>query len=183
MLTINKLYRESQERGQAENLYLTAFPEIERHPVEELFDACDTGKCEWLIFMGNGAFAGMAYMVVNEGIAFLLYLAVSESMRNQGIGAAILKELSTHYKGMEIILLIESLKEDCDNMDIRIRRKGFYLRNGFCDTSYIQSSCGGAAIYDILSSGKDFTTERWRNFIDKYPMESYMDETIKAEEL
>ena len=32
------------------------------------------------------------------------------------------------YDGMKVVLLIESLHEECDNMDIRIRRKGFYLR-------------------------------------------------------
>ena len=180
MLTINKLHRESTDRHSAENLYLTAFPEIERHPIEELYDACDTGKCEWLIFKDDQTFIGMAFMVINDGIAFLLYLAVEDEQRNQGYGAQILKELAQMYEGMEVVLLIESLHEECDNMDIRIRRKGFYLRNGFFDTEYIQSTCEGAAIYDILSTSQEFTTDKWKTFVAHYPMESYMDNLYKA---
>lgn len=180
MLTTSKLHRESTDIHSAENLYLTAFPEIERHPIEELYDACDTGKCEWLIFKDGQTFAGMAYMIIYEDIAFLLYLAVDDEQRNKGYGAQILKELAQMYDGMEVILLIESLHEECDNMDIRIRRKGFYLRNGFYDTEYIQSTCEGAAIYDILSTSQEFSTDKWKTFIAHYPMESYMDDLYKA---
>ena len=108
------------------------------------------------------------------------YLAVEEGERNKGYGAAILHELSSQYPGMEVLLLMESLHEDCDNMDIRIRRKGFYLRNDFYDTEYIQSTCEGAAIYDILSTNQEFSTDRWKTFVANYPMESYMDELYKA---
>lgn len=66
-------------------------------------------------------------------------------------------------------------------MDIRIRRKGFYLRNGFHDTGYIQSTCNGAAIYDILSTSPDFRTASWKTFVAHYPMESYMDNIYKAQ--
>ena len=179
MLSISKLKRESSERISAENLYITAFPEIERHHVDELFDACDTDKCEWLIFRENELFVGMAYMIIQDDIAFLLYLAVEGNQRNKGYGAEILRNLSQKYKGLEIILLIESLQEECDNMDIRIRRKEFYMRNGFYDTKYIQSTCEGTAIYDILSTKTDFCIDRWKNFIAHYPMESYMDSTYQ----
>lgn len=179
-LTVSRLHRDSNERPLAEKLYLTAFPEIERHPTNELIDACDTGKCEWLTFKDNATFVGMAYMVINNGIAFLLYLAVADDQRNKGYGAGILTELARLYAGKEVVLLIESLHEECDNMDIRIRRKGFYLRNGFLDTKYIQSTCNGAAIYDILSTCQEFSTDRWKAFVNLYPMESYMDKIFKA---
>lgn len=55
-LNTSRLHKDSRERTLAEGLYLTAFPEIERHPVDELFDACDTGKCEWLIFKDGETF-------------------------------------------------------------------------------------------------------------------------------
>lgn len=174
-LSISRLYRDSNERPLAEGLYLSAFPEIERHPVDELFIACDTGKCEWLIFKDGETFIGMAYMIINEDIAFLLYLAVEDSRRDKGYGARILSELANLYVGKEVILLIESLHEECDNMEIRVRRKGFYLRNGFYDTGYIQSTCDGVAIYDILSTSLEFCTSKWKTFVALYPMESYMD--------
>lgn len=181
MLSINRLNRESQDRPEVEKLYFSAFPEIERHTLDELFEGCDTGKAEWLVFRDGEEFIGLAYMIINDGIAFILYLAVEESHRNRGYGSAILREISDLYVGMEEVLLMESLYEECDNMDIRRRRKGFYMRNGFHDTGYIQSTCEGQALFDILSTREDFSTERWQTFSDHYPMESYMDDYYKAE--
>ncbi len=76
---------------------------------------------------------------------------------------------------------MESLHEECDNMPIRVRRKGFYLRNGFHETGFIQSTCEGAAIFDILSTVPVLDTEKWQGLIDHYPMEAYMDEYYRAD--
>ena len=139
-------------------LYLSAFPKIERHPVMELFSASSKGRAE-----------------------FLLYFAVDESKRNKGYGSAILDSIRKRYEGKDVVLLIESLHEECDNMDIRIRRKGFYLRNGFRDTGLIQSSCGGEANYDILNTSERFSKEAYRYMLTNYPFRSYLEDILTAE--
>ena len=162
-------------------LYLTAFPEIERHPVMELFSASAKGRAEFLQFTEDGKFIGLAYMIVRGSVAFLLYFAVDASRRNSGYGSAILDSIRRKYDGKDVVLLIESLHEECDNLDIRIRRKGFYLRNGFRDTGLIQSSCGGEANYEILNTKEQFSEEAYRSMLADYPFKSYLDDIYKAE--
>ena len=161
-------------------LYLSAFPKIERHPVMELFRASSKDKAEFLRFTDDGAFIGLAYMIVRGSVAFLLYFAVEDSKRNKGYGSAILKAIRERYDGKDVVLLIESPHEQCDNMDIRIRRKGFYLRNGFRDTGLIQSSCGGEASYDILNTRETFSREAYRYMLYNYPFKSYLEDIYKA---
>ena len=157
-------------------LYLTAFPKIERHPVTELFSASARGKAEFLQFTDAGEFIGLAYMIVRGSVAFLLYLAVDDSKRNKGYGSAILDTIRKRYDGLDVVLLIESLHEKCDNMDIRIRRKGFYLRNGFHDTGLLQASCGGEANYDILNTKEAFNIEAYKEMLAAYPFRSYLED-------
>ncbi len=163
-----------------ERLYLTAFPEIERHPIDELFEACEAGNCEWLIFKDEDIPVGMAYMIVRCDVAFLLYLAVVDEHRNHGYGASILKELRHLYDGTELVLLIESLREECDNKEIRIRRRGFYLRNGLYDTDYIQPCGNGTVIYDIISSNPKFDVTKYMRFVREYPLKNSMGEAYRG---
>ena len=162
-------------------LYLSAFPKIERHRVMELFSASARGGAEFLHFTEDGKFIGLAYMIVRGSVAFLLYFAVDDSKRNRGYGSAILDSIRKRYEGKDVVLLIESLHEECDNMDIRVRRKGFYLRNGFRDTGLIQSSFGGEANYDILNTRDQFSKEAYRYMLANYPFRSYLEDIYKAE--
>lgn len=164
-------------------LYLTAFPKIERHRLSELFRAARKGDSEFLRFSDEGEFIGLAYMIIRSSVAFLLYFAVDDSNRNRGYGSAILEAIRTRYEGKDVVLLIESLHEKCDNMDIRIRRKGFYLRNGFRETGLIQTSFGGEANYDILSSGETFDRKAYQFMLAHYPFKSYLEEIVETENL
>ena len=128
-----------------------------------LFAASFRGKAEFLQFTEDGKFVGLAYMIVRGGVAFLLYFAVDEKMRN---------------RGKDVVLLNESLHEKCDNMDIRVRRKGFYLRNGFRDTGFIQTSFGGEANYHILNTRENFDMEAYRYMLSHYPFKSYLEDIV-----
>lgn len=181
MLTTKKLSKENENKKHAECLYLTAFPAIERHPLNELYEGCEKGNCEWLLFTDQNKFIGMAYMILHDDIAFLLYLAVDDPQRNKGYGTKILTTLNELYKGKELILLIESLREKCDNKKIRIRRKGFYLRNGLHDTQYVQPCENGMVLYDILSTNTTFDVNHYMNFVHNYPLPTTMGEAFKAQ--
>lgn len=161
-------------------LYLTAFPKIERHTLRELFSASSEGKAEFLQFTEDGRFIGLAYMIVRGSVAFLLYLAVDDGRRNRGYGAAMLRAIRERYEGKDVVLLIESLHEKCDNMSIRVRRKGFYLRNGFRDTGLIQRSFGGEANYEILNTSGQFSQEAYRSMLSDYPFKSYLEDIYPA---
>ena len=76
---------------------------------------------------------GFTILCIHHQIVSILYLAVKEEYRNLGYGSMILEDLSKEYVSNRIMLDIEQIKE-CKNKEQRIKRKQFYLRNGFQET-------------------------------------------------
>lgn len=44
--------------------------------------------------------------------------------------------LKYYYENKQIVIEIESIHEKCDNMENRIRRRNFYLKNGMISTDW-----------------------------------------------
>ena len=78
------------------------------------------------------------------------YLAVCPQARGTGAGTAILEKIRTYYADKKILLLIEELNPAATNIEQRVKRKRFYLRNGYIDTGIRTSSIGGNM--EILSA-------------------------------
>jgi len=58
------------------------------------------------------------------------YLAIAANRRGEGIGSEIITQLHEHYGDKGIFVEIESVFDECENKEERLRRKHFYLNNG-----------------------------------------------------
>ena len=83
----------------------------------------------------------MCYIVNCDNAYYLMYLAVEPNLRNKSYGSKILNDLKEKYK-----LLFLSIDEPNNSMSIR--RKNFYLRNGFYDINKSYEDTG--INYEIL---------------------------------
>ena len=83
-----------------------------------------------------GEFAGLAIMILHGDLALLDYLAIAPAQRGKGIGSFVLATLKERYQERRLLLEIEDPEEPCNNPEERIRRKGFYLRNGMKPMDY-----------------------------------------------
>lgn len=120
-----------------QTIYREAFPPNERIAFQELKQkAADNHQIKMVVITDGEQNVGIAYFVDLKEKAFVLYLAVDQSIRGQGIGGKTLSALKERYpKG--IILESESTLEDADNQQQREARYHFYLKNGFIDTEKI----------------------------------------------
>ena len=135
-------------------LYEEAYPIEERTETKRLLQMIE--DCPQMSFNAiiddNDEFAGMA-VIWDLGICrYLLYLAVLKEKRNLGLGAAALSVL----KGESTLPII--LEVELPSDEIKQRRLGFYMRNGFhietdnpkiLNSSHTYSSC----ILMLMSSG------------------------------
>mgnify|MGYP003515823277 CR=1 FL=1 len=113
------------------NLYLLSFPKIERKPFNLILEKCNDGSMEINIIQNDyGDFLGFAIMIIHNDIVLLDYFAIAPEHRGQKIGSSALKMLFVKYKDKRFILEIENTDIECDNMEERVRRKAFYIRNG-----------------------------------------------------
>ncbi|GAP03411.1 GNAT family acetyltransferase [Fructobacillus pseudoficulneus] len=147
-----------------ETIYREAFPASERIAFQELKQkAANHDQIKMVVLVDGEQNVGIAYFVDIKEKAFVLYLAVDQSIRGRGIGGQTLSALKDHYpKG--IILESESTLEGADNQQQRKARYHFYLKNGFIDTKKITHNMGrdfhllttnlACSVADYLSSMK-----------------------------
>ncbi len=154
MLTLN----EARERdlAQVKELYEASFPAAERKTFSHILRLRRKGICEVLTVISDG-FRGLAIVLKHADLALLDYFAVLPGKRGQGIGTGALSLLRKRYAKKRLFLEIESPDESAPNADQRLRRKAFYLRNGFVDSGLRVTVFG--VDMDLLSDGSPLSFE------------------------
>jgi len=129
------------------NIYMEAFPKAEKKPFFLLKRAVQKEKSEIWAASENGVVAGFIVLIPYHDMILIEYLAVSNQIRSKGTGSKILGEICRQYEDKRILLLIEEVDEAANNLEQRIARKRFYLKNGFKPSGiFIQSVSGNMEI-------------------------------------
>ncbi len=162
-ITLEKAGEADYKRIKA--LYKSAFPPEERPPFFLLKSRDKSGAGQMLAVKADGAFAGFAYLICLQDMAYLFFFAISPEKRGAGVGTAVLKALEERYRGKRLFLAREQLDKTAGNYGQRVKRRDFYLRAGFSDLPcqikeasvvYDMMGIGGAvspAEYDRLITG------------------------------
>jgi len=61
---------------------------------------------------------------------------VKQELRSNGIGSSALKVLIAEYSDYQVVVEFEAPTAHSENDDIKLRRKHFYLKNGFNETGW-----------------------------------------------
>lgn len=123
---------EKRQMSQIKKLYKRAFPRNEKKPFFIIKQKQKTGSVE-ILSLDDGEFAGLCITMLNDDVVLLDYFAIEEGVRGKGYGGKTLTKLRERYKGKKLFLEIEQPDEAADNNEERVRRKQFYLRNGFLE--------------------------------------------------
>lgn len=133
MLRIETLTSQSEILPAVNALYEQAFPANERIPLKYLLD---TAHCrEFLAFFDRDLFVGFLNALTDSRLTNILYLAVPDELRGQGYGSQILKQMLERHPKQKIIVDVEIVSPQKPNFAERLRRKRFYMQNGFAETS------------------------------------------------
>ena len=160
----HKLTSADAERFEVQMLYEEAFPDEERLPWEELMRLTDAMPLDFTGYYDMDTFVGMTIVLPRENYNWFWYFAVDEHLRGKGYGQKILTHIVEQYQGKRLILDMESPRQICDNLEQRLRRRDFYLRNGFRDTEAEKTFEG--ITYTILMKGEGtFTIQDYENII------------------
>ncbi len=142
-------------------LYLSAFPRNERMPFFIIRRQCKKGLAElFVVESDSGEFGGFAMTMKRGDIVMLAYFAIHPSLRGRGIGSRALQMLKELYADSRFILEIESVDEPCDNLEIRQKRRDFYLRNGMISAGFTARVFNSEL--EILTAGKPVSFEEYR---------------------
>ena len=160
-------------------LYEASFPKSEKKPFAFMLQKQKEGVFDILAIEDEqGAFCGLAIMMLSGGRALLHYLAIEPDCQGGGIGSSTLAELKERYEEERIVVEIESTAEtdstgalgeagkegratgnSVSGRNERLRRKAFYLRNGMVPMDFLVELFG--VEIEVLTFGSEITFEQY----------------------
>lgn len=146
-------------RKQVKRLFVTAFPREERPPMWLLERRCRQGRAEFYAAVCDERFVGLAYVVGDDRVKTLMFLAVDDDARGGGYGTEMLAAVHERYRDVKLFLNIEPLDEAAPNYEQRCRRKAFYERNGMSLLDYQVREAG--VTYEMMTFGEYVTKEEY----------------------
>lgn len=148
------------------NIYTDSFPKNERMPFTMMVAMSKLWNTDFSAFYDANTLCGFIYLAHNKKIVFVMFLAVDRKLRSNGYGSAVLQEIQRRYPDRKIIVSIEPCSENAPDIEVRLRRKDFYLRNGFRETGYMMKLNG--VVQEIIISNGEFDKKQFRAFFAAY---------------
>lgn len=149
---------------EAEKLYKKAFPREERPPFGMLKRRARQGKADFCVVLEGDAFVGITFVVGNDKVKTLMFLAIAEKARNGGYGSRILKLIRRSYPDVKLFINIEPLDEKAPNYQQRCRRKAFYEKNGLTSLDYSVREAG--VTFEMMTWGEYVTREEYEETME-----------------
>lgn len=143
---------------QVKQLYMQSFPKEERIPWQLLYLYSRWKLIDLTLWLDEGVFCGFTASVNVEGLHFVLFFAVDQSLQGKGYGSAILTHIKQKYG--TVALNVEPLIDTAPNYAQRLRRFDFYRKNGFVDTGYNVWEVGGK--FRVLSTDEELNISQYR---------------------
>lgn len=111
-----------------------AFPPSEHMTMDEILDFANATDTDVLGIYDEAQPIGFIVIMKNDRCGYIYFYAIDSRLRSKGYGSAVLKQLNDEYKDIQMTLDFEILDENAENYAQRLRRRQFYLRNGFHET-------------------------------------------------
>ncbi len=163
-MELREITKVSEDKVVLEEINTEAISENERTSLDNLFATGADGHLEVLgIYEENGP---VGFFVVRKykSTRYLAYFAVKAEWRSKGIGSKALALLIDRYPNCQIVVEFEAPRKDVKEDDMIVRRRNFYLRNGFHETGWF-------TFYD----GVEFEIACSRPMFDKHEFEGFVE--------
>ncbi len=147
---------EAAVRPDLRALYESAFPDEERIPWDDLLRLVREMPLEFAEYRDGEGLMGLTIVYPRLRLSWFWYFAVPEKKRGRGIGQRILSALLARYEGRSAGLDMEDpAQPGAPNAAQRIRRRDFYIRNGFRETG-VGKTFGPVAMTMMLKGEDTF---------------------------
>lgn len=150
-------------------LYTSAFPKDERIPFILLKLLARKNKAKFYGIYDNKKFVGLIYNIYYKDIILIYYFAIDKESRSKGYGSKILEFIKQKYNKHRIVLSIEQIDKNSNNYKQRVKRKQFYIKNGFKEANYIIKE--RKIIYEMLyynENNKKVTLQEYKELMKDY---------------
>lgn len=157
------LTSDSKDRKYFERVNEEAFPVSERMHFDEIFEFASDTDTDILGIYDDKTPVGFAVLLKNSECGYLYFIAVDNHLRSKGYGSAAIKKLLEIYPKLQIVLDFEVLDGNAENNGQRVRRKNFYLRNGFHETG--RYTMLREDRFEVVCSGGELRREAFKDLL------------------
>ncbi|MCR4856326.1 MAG: GNAT family N-acetyltransferase [Erysipelotrichaceae bacterium] len=164
-LTCKQVYRRSDDIEEIKKLYDRSFPDNERIPFAWLLQALGDEQRMFAAYDGE-ELVGMYFLYLFKDLVYLSYICVREDRRSRGYGSLLLKKICFDLKGKKIVIDIEECRQEDEDYLVELRRRNFYLRNGFEPTGIFYHIYD--VDYELLCFGGPVRKEEWHRLISHH---------------
>ena len=155
-----------------------AFPSSDLLPPPAMKILGKRGMASHLSFYDGDRLAGVAQIIENGKMVYVVSLAVDEKRKSDAYGTAVLKELARLAEGRPLVLETLASDPEARNNRKREERLDFFERNGFTDTGY--NMVDGKTVYRLLSSkGRDFDRADLFRLLHRFTLGFYQAEIVR----
>lgn len=152
-LELIRLTPDNKDRKTFEQINDEAFPPLERMSFDEIFDFASNTDTDVLGIYEDEKPVGFAVLLKNAECGYVYFVAIDSRARSKGYGSAAMHELMEAYPELQLVLDFETIDEAAENYAQRVRRKNFYLKNGFHETGHY-TMLGNERFEVVCSSGE-----------------------------
>lgn len=165
-LRVEDITLKRKDKREIKKIYISSFTKEERMPFWLMIIMKKINNTEFKSFHDKDTLCGFVYIATIESLTFIIFLAVDENIRSKGYGGKILDKIQSMYPNNKIILSIDRCDEDAEDINQRIRRKKFYINNGYVDTGYLMKL--GNKSQEVLIKNGQFDELELLAFFKKY---------------
>lgn len=152
-------------------LALEAFPPEEYLAPSDIIKLSQKFDMDFWGLYENDDFIGFTVIARYKRMIYLFFLAITPENRSKGYGSKIISLISENYKSCQFVVDFEMVDESARNIEQRIKRRDFYLRNGFKETNHYLTYFG--ASYEILCMHHEFDFTLFKELMDALPIEGF----------
>lgn len=157
------------EKERLDALMLQAFPPKEYLPLEKQLELQAKGEVSVWALYDAAQLVGLTTIREYEEMAYLFFLAIGQACRSRGYGKAALDRISERYRDRQLTVDFELADETAENNAQRLRRRDFYLENGFGRTGWGLSYLGVS--YELFSRNRPFDIGLYRRMMSGISIE------------
>lgn len=128
--------RKCKEKQKVKDIYTSAFSKEDRMPFWMMILMSYLWNTEFLAYYDIDDLCGFVYLATIRRQTFIMFFAVDENLRSKGYGNRILADIQSSHPKNKIVVSIEPCEESSEDIEFRLRRKKFYLGNGYAESGY-----------------------------------------------
>ena len=170
-LNTEKITKESRYWQQINSLAKEAFPPEEYLAPDKLVEMSEAENFDFLALTDGGDFVGFMVVQTYKNLAYLFFLAIDSACRTKGYGSRAIKTLRTLYPDKKQVVDFEMLEEAAPNNIQRIKRRKFYLKNGYKETGLFLSYLG--VDYEVFCMSEDFNPKEFKEMMKEIRVEGF----------